>query len=199
MTALPPAQGVTVRAVRRLLGPDGGVRRGIERRFARRRARRRLVVVWTGVLVAAMVLPLTARLQDAFGPAVLVDGLGSWLDADLHPFPTPLVPLLLAGALGWVLRTAVGRAADLPDEDIDERQIALRDRTYLVAYRIIGSTVLVLVLAAYIVADAAATRTVSASFAAWLMSDVFFLLAPLVAFLPSAVLAWYLPDAPEAE
>ena len=68
------------------------------------------------------------------------------------------------------------------------------DRTYLIAYRIAAATVLWVLLAAYIVADAAATRVVSASVEAWLASDLFFVLVTLLFFLPSAVLAWYSED-----
>ncbi len=109
-------------------------------------------------------------------------------------FTDPLPQVFVAGALGWVLRTAVRRVADLPDEDIDERQIALRDRTYLIAYRILATTVAWLLLAAWIVADASATRIVSSSVADWIMSDALFFVITLLAFLPSAVLAWYAPD-----
>ena len=93
-----------------------------------------------------------------------------------------------------MLRTAARRVADLPDEDIDERQVALRDRTYLVAYRILSVTVAWLLLAAYIVADASATRVVSSTVADWVMSEALFVIIPLVMFLPSAVLAWYSAD-----
>jgi len=51
-----------------------------------------------------------------------------------------------------------------------------------------------LVFAAYIVGDASATRIVSTSVADWITSDAMFVVIPLVAFLPSAVLAWYAPD-----
>ena len=188
MSTLPPSQGAATRAARRIVGRDSRVRRRIERRFAQRRARRLLVGVWAAVLVAAAVLPLAGRLQDVFGPGLVIDGVGMRLAID--PFPLFIVAL----ALGWLIRTAVRRVADLPDEDIDERQIALRDRTYLIAYRIAAATVLWVLLAAYIVADAAATRVVSASVEAWLASDLFFVLVTLLFFLPSAVLAWYSED-----
>ncbi len=188
MTTLPPSQSATDRAARRVLGRDSTVRRSIERRFAGRRARRRLVVAWSAAIVATAVLPLAVRLQDVLGPAVVVDGIGLKLVAD------PIAWFAIASVIGWVLRTAVRRVPDLPDEEIDERQVALRDRTYLIAYRILSVTVAWLVLAAYIVGDASATRVVSSSVADWIMADAMFLIIPLVAFLPSAVLAWYAPD-----
>ena len=191
MSTLPPSQSATNRVARRILGRDSDLRRGIERRFADRRARRWLVVTWSVVLVVAAVLPLAARLQDVLGPALVIDG------SEVRFVTDPLILLMLTGTLGLLVRIAVRRVADLPDEDIDERQVALRDRSYLVAYRIVGTTVLWLMLAAYIVADASATQVVASSVAAWLMSDAFFVLIALIVFLPSAVLAWYAPDETE--
>ncbi len=188
MTTLPPSQSATDRAARRILGRDSSVRRSIEQRCARRRARRRLVVAWSAAIVATAVLPLAMRLQDALGPALVVDGIGLKLVAD------PIAGFAIASVIGWVLRTAVRRVPDLPDEEIDERQVALRDRTYLIAYRILAVTFAWLVLAAYIVGDASATRVVSTSVADWIMADAMFVVIPLVAFLPSAVLAWYARD-----
>jgi hypothetical protein len=188
MSPLPPSRSASSRAARRIVGRDGAVRSSIERRFAGRSARRRLVVAWSAAIVATAVLPLAMRLQDVLGPAVVVDGIGLKLVAD------PIAGFAVASVIGWVLRTAVRRVADLPDEDIDERQVALRDRTYLVAYRILAVTVAWLVLGAYIVGDASATRLVSTSVADWIMADAMFVVIPLVAFLPSAVLAWYAPD-----
>ncbi len=191
MSTLPPSQGVTARAARRMVGRDGRLRRGIERRFARRRARRGLILVWSAVLLAAAVFPLAARLQDVLGPALVIDGLGVKLLAD--PFPL----FLVSGALGLLIRTTVRGEADLPDEDIDERQVARRDRSHLVAYRIASTTVISVLLTAYIVSDATATQVVSANVADWLASDLFFSLIALLTFLPSAVLAWYSDDEPQ--
>jgi hypothetical protein len=188
MSFLPSSRSASSRAARRILGRDSTVRRSIEQRFAGRRARRRLVVAWSAAVVATAVLPLVARLQDVLGPAMVIDGIGLKLVAD------PIAGFVLASLLGWTLRTAVRRVADLPDEEIDERQVALRDRTYLIAYRILAVTVAWLVFAAYIVGDASATRVVSTSVADWIMADAMFVVIPLVAFLPSAVLAWYAPD-----
>ena len=188
MTTLPPSESAANRAARRFVGRDSAVRRSIEQRFATRRARRRLVIAWSAVLVLGTALTLAGRLQDALGRAFAIDGIGVKFFAD------PLPQVFVAGALGWVLRTAVRRVADLPDEHIDERQIALRDRTYLIAYRILATAVGWLLIAAWIVADASATRIVSSSVADWIMSDALFVIIPLLAFLPSAVLAWYAPD-----
>jgi phosphate/sulfate permease len=188
MTTLPPSQSAATRAARRILGSDGALVRRIEQWFATRGARRRLVVAWSVALVATAVLPLAMRLQDTLGPALVIGGIGMGLVAE------PFLGFFVASALGWILRTAVRRVADLPDEDIDERQVALRDRTYLVAYRVLSVSVAWLLLAAYIVTDASATRVVSSAVAEWVMSDALFVIFPLVLFLPSAVLAWYSDD-----
>lgn len=191
MTTLPPSQSAATRAARRILGSDGALVRRIEQWFATRGARRRLVVAWSVALVATAVLPLAMRLQDTLGPALVIGGIGMGLVAE--PF-LGFFGFFVASMLGWMLRTAVRRVADLPDEDIDERQVALRDRTYLVAYRVLSVSVAWLLLAAYIVTDASATRVVSSAVAEWVMSDALFVIFPLVLFLPSAVLAWYSDD-----
>jgi len=132
VSLLPHSESASNRAARRILGREHGLRGRIEQRFAGRRARRRLVATWSAVLVLGAVLPLAERLQDVFGPAVVIGGLGVRLVTD----PLPL--FAVAAALGWLIRTAVRRVADLPDEDIDERQIALRDRTYLITHRTVA-------------------------------------------------------------
>lgn len=142
MTTLPPSQSAATRAARRILGSDGALVRRIEQWFANRRARRRMVVAWSVALVATAVLPLAMRLQDTLGPALVIGGIGMGLVAE------PFLGFFVASMLGWMLRTAVRRVADLPDEDIDERQVALRDRTYLVAYRVLSVSVARLLLAA---------------------------------------------------
>jgi hypothetical protein len=191
VSILPPSQSAPSRAARRVLGRDGTVRRGIEHAFARRRARRALVGAWVAVVVAAAALPLVARLEETFGPALLVGGTALTLVTD------PLPAFALSGLLGLTLRTAVRREADRPDDDMDELQIARRDRAYLVAYRIVASSVSALLVAGYVVADVIASRPVAGAVEVWLISDLLFVVVPLVIFLPSAVLAWYAPDETE--
>lgn len=93
----------------------------------------------------------------------------------------------IVGGVVWfpvyvLLRRCVQEAADLPDDRLDEREVALRDRCYLVAYRLIGATIsLSLVLA---VTDDAADGTVVRS---W--NGPWAALLLLSAVLPSAVLA----------
>jgi hypothetical protein len=55
-----------------------------------------------------------------------------------------LVPLLLVGAIfavWFLLRRAVRLVADAPDDALDERLIAIRDRMYLSAYRQLVSVI----------------------------------------------------------
>lgn len=193
MSPLPPSRSASSRAVRRILGREGRLRSGIERRFAGRRARRRLVVAWAAVIVVTAVVTLVVRLQDALGPALFVGGVELRLVAQAAP------GFVLAVALGWMVRTAVRGVADLPDEDIDEREVALRDRAYVVAYRVLVATVAFLLATAYIVADASSTQAVAASVAGWVLSDALFVFIPLVGFLPSSVLAWYSDEGVEDE
>jgi cation transporter-like permease len=76
----------------------------------------------------------------------------------------------------------VQQAADLPNEQLDEREIAVRDRCYLEAYRLLGGALAVsLVLA--IVDDAVGEVVVS-----W--NGVWAAVLLLSAVLPSAVLAY---------
>jgi len=86
-----------------------------------------------------------------------------------------------------LLRRALQDAADLPDERLDEREIAVRDRSYLEAYRLLGGAVavsLVLALAeeAAVVRDAVGDLVVS-----WSTAWGAVLLLSVV--LPSVVLA----------
>lgn len=95
--------------------------------------------------------------------------------------------LSIAGGVVWfaayfALRRLVQEAADLPDDRLDEREIAIRDSSYLEAYRLLGGALAVsLVLA--IVDDAVGDVVVSWN-GAWAA------LLLLSAVLPSAVLAY---------
>lgn len=189
-TSLPPAKGASSRAAKRA---STGIKNRIEQRFAAQKARRRLVVTWTVILLVGAFLPLAVRLQDVFGPAIVMNNVG------LNLVSEPIAFFFLAGLVGLVLRTAVQKVADQTDEALDERQIAFRDRTYVIAYRGLAVGVVWLLLAAYIVADASATRQVSQAVADWIMSDGLFIGVPVIAFLPSAVLAWHQPDSEEID
>lgn len=106
-----------------------------------------------------------------------------------------------AGAIAWVglpgiaawivaftlLRRSVRSLADLPEEFLDERQIAVRDRVYLHAYRIFSLGVLLLLFALAVVVDRYGLAYESVSGAMWLAIGTSM-------GLPSAVLAWQTTD-----
>jgi hypothetical protein len=99
----------------------------------------------------------------------------------------PAAVLSLAGGLAWfpvyfLLRHHVQEAADLPDEQLDEREISLRDRSYLEAYRLLGGAIAVSLLVA-IVDDAVDAAVVGS----WLNPLAAILL--LSAALPNIVMA----------
>jgi general stress protein CsbA len=93
--------------------------------------------------------------------------------------------LLLTGYL--LLRTSVRHIADSPDELLDERQIALRDRSYLHAYRIISSIFALLLVALFIRIDLSESAF---EISEWWGTGTWFSLIMLMAGLPSMVVAW---------
>lgn len=93
--------------------------------------------------------------------------------------------LLLSGYL--LIRTSVRHIADSPDELLDERQIALRDRSYLHSYRII-STVFSLILVAFFIRIDLSESTLE--IVDWWGTGTWFSLIMLMAGLPSMVVAW---------
>ena len=85
----------------------------------------------------------------------------------------------------FALRFSVRLIADAPSELLDERLIAIRDRTYLMAYRWL-SFVVGIFFGGAIAGDF--------SFGADTWWPVFVGMAMLIASLPSMVLAWTLPS-----
>ena len=110
----------------------------------------------------------------------------AWLSEKASSYISALGGLLLL--IGYLLiRTSVRHIADSPDELLDERQIALRDRSYLHSYRIIGSVFSLFIIALFIRIDLSEKDFV--------MSDnwgagTWFGLLLLMAGLPSMVIAW---------
>jgi L-asparagine transporter-like permease len=92
---------------------------------------------------------------------------------------------LLIGYL--LIRTSVRHIADSPDELLDERQIALRDRSYLHSYRIISSVFAVLLIGLFIRIDLSEEAF---KISDWWGTGTWFSLIMLMAGLPSAVVAW---------
>lgn len=93
--------------------------------------------------------------------------------------------ILLIGYL--LLRTSVRHIADSPDELLDERQIALRDRSYLHSYRIISSVFAILLVALFIRIDLSENAI---EISEWWGTGTWFSLIMLMAGLPSMVVAW---------
>ncbi len=131
-----------------------------------RQARRRLVVAWVLLFVGEM---LTALLKNS---------VGVFVSAFITVF-------LLWGY--FAIRTSVRHVADTPDELLDERQIAVRDRSYLNAYRIISALFMVASSGVYFALDRGAHLKNSIN---WTDSTPLVSISLLVAVLPSLVLAW---------
>jgi len=93
--------------------------------------------------------------------------------------------LLLVGYL--LIRTSVRHIADSPDELLDERQIALRDRSYLHSYRIISSVFALALVALFIRIDLSESAFEISN---WWGTGTWFSLIMLMAGLPSMVVAW---------
>lgn len=93
--------------------------------------------------------------------------------------------LLLIGYL--LIRTSVRHIADSPDELLDERQIALRDRSYLHSYRIISSVFSLALVALFIRIDLSENAF---EITEWWGTGTWFALIMLMAGLPSMVVAW---------
>jgi len=85
------------------------------------------------------------------------------------------------------------RMAQSPDRDLDERQIAIRDRAYLVSYRAFSAIVLGGLLVAGILPDVL-DRPLAVTFEA--VQPVFWGAFLYSIILPSAVVAWQEPDLP---
>lgn len=165
----------------------------LERRLAERRVRRLVVVGWSLLLVVTATTSLAGRLQDPSSARLVLRWSDRWLATE------PFAWFLLAAVVGVLLRIGVGRLADLPDTAIDERQVALRDRSYLLAYRTISAVIAVLVVAGYVILDAVRTERFTEAVGAWAAGDTIWTLMPLLFFLPSAVLAWTAPDDIDAD
>jgi hypothetical protein len=93
--------------------------------------------------------------------------------------PFALVPVVL---FLWLVGATQARA-DSPDQYLDEREVALRNATYLEAFRIVGA----LIALGFIVTTLLPSLQLEAK-------TVFAVFFPLVIVLPTFVLAWTQPD-----
>lgn len=93
--------------------------------------------------------------------------------------------MLLVGYL--LIRTSVRHIADSPDELLDERQIALRDRSYLHSYRIMTSMIALVLVALFVRIELSENRF---EIADWWGTGTWWSILMLMAGLPSMVVAW---------
>jgi hypothetical protein len=142
------------------------------------RVRRAIVLVamvgYPAFVAAWVGLPLLGVTGIAWGIAVGVLGLG----------------VLLAALALYQFRRAMAQA---PDTQLDERQVRVRDRAYLDAYRVYATVVMLVLLIGAILADGLDQP----------VALTFDLVQPLIwgailygMILPSAVVAWQEPDLP---
>jgi hypothetical protein len=101
---------------------------------------------------------------------------------------------VMLGALG--LYQFQASMAHVPDAQLDERQIGIRDRAYLVSYRILA-TLMLLGIFAFSIAPDVLDRPLAVTFETMQPLMWGALLYSLI--LPSAVIAWQEPDLPGEE
>jgi hypothetical protein len=146
-------------------------------RFRQQAARRRLVTM--AVLIFALAVQIllpTTKLQSYIEFALLA------------------VVIILY----FVLRKAVRHIADAPNELLDERQIAVRDAAFTVAYRLLAVAFTGYVLL-YVAHDGLRDLSVDSDRTALGFMSLLISAAMLAGSLPAMVLAWNLPSEPAVE
>jgi hypothetical protein len=162
----------------------------------RQRPRRALVALCVAVLVTLFASPFL-QLGELTSPAMTV----ATSPSERKVFSYLEAALLVAAVIVWLqLRKSVRIVSEAPDELLDERQIALRNAAYVVAYRLMSTLAVLFVLLVMALAEGGvmpqAIREV-VRMASWSGLHMSFLMS-LVA-LPSMVLAWQLPSEPQDE
>ena len=107
----------------------------------------------------------------------------------------PTTPARIIGGVGFFLiffgyfavRSSVRHVADSPDELLDERQIRVRDRSYLHSYRIMAGAFALVLLVVYSRPYKSGSRPGDEWVSLWNLWMAVFL---LMAALPSMVIAW---------
>jgi len=116
---------------------------------------------------------------------------------------TYLQPLIYFGLiyLYLTLRRAVRHISDAPNELLDERQIAIRNGAYLIAYRYLGGLTILFYLFGQLVGQLVGQLGMAGGSAplqgSWFESAFFYIGSSwlmLAAGLPAMVLAWTLPS-----
>lgn len=152
---------------------EGVTRKGVERALIstkhptlyRRPTRRALVVVYSALVI-------------------LLFFSGSMGTAKVASYVAAISGLILL-LLYFLLRYSVRLIADAPSELLDERLIAIRDRTYLSAYRWLSFVI-------GIITGAAIALDFSFAIDRWWPTLI--AMAILIGGLPSMILAWRLPS-----
>ncbi len=139
-------------------------------KFQALRSRGARVAIATSMIAVTVALPLVWTFLGSV-PGIVTVGVGI--------------------VVWWLLRMSVRLVADLPEEYLDERQTALRNRTYVEAYRWFGGLVILLAtvgLGAFIVFGRDPdTWTISLSYNA--IMGLFWMLEAAALSVPSIVLA----------
>jgi hypothetical protein len=127
--------------------------------------------------------------------------VAAWVGLPMVGVP-PLVWALTVGVLALAVIGGAGALyayrhamAQAPDSQLDERQIAVRDRAYLSAYRVFVALVLVALLLAGVVPDIL-DRPLEMTFET--VQPLFWGAMLYSIILPSAIVAWQEPDLREA-
>ena len=94
----------------------------------------------------------------------------------------PLIMTAFVVILAWLIGATYARTYS-PDEELDEREIFMRNEVYLKSFRIVGLLISLGFLTFTIFPDSPINARI-----------VFSLLFPIVLFLPTCVLAWTQPD-----
>ena len=150
------------------------------RRPPQERAAPPVAVRRVAALLAVGLYPLSLLLINA--DIELLPGLGA----------VPYVVLAIVVVGLWVASVFVvyefrRRLAQAPDDQLDERELTVRDEAYLISYRLLSAAMLALAAWALVVVPAInGNRQVSLD----TLLDVFFTLVIAASVLPSAVVAW---------
>jgi uncharacterized Tic20 family protein len=158
--------------------------------------RRALVALCVAVLVTLFASPFL-QLGELTSPAMTV----ATSPSERKVFSYLEAALLVAAVIVWLqLRKSVRIVSEAPDELLDERQIALRNAAYVVAYRLMSTLAVLFVLLVMALAEGGVmpeSIREMVRMASWSGMHMSFLMS-LVA-LPSMVLAWQLPSEPQDE
>lgn len=134
-------------------------------------------------------LVLTMQLgMAAYALAFSFAGINAWWLFLLVMCLQAVYTIIFFRVLRPVMKEVVKEA-----EDLDERQIALRDRAHYDAYQILG-TVVCMVTALPMAAFVYAGFSLPLSLTQWHLLGLFFFFANLIVSLPASVVAWTEPD-----